>query len=79
MLFVMSGLRLIGIMLIVMGAIALVYEGFSYNKDKEVLRIGDASITATTKERVRIPPWVGFVMIGGGVLLLVIPRKSIHG
>lgn len=74
----MSGLRLIGIILIVMGAIALAYEGFSYNRNKEVLRIGDASITATTKEKVRIPPWAGFAMIGGGVILLIIPRRSVR-
>ncbi len=74
----MSGIRLIGIILIVVGALALAYEGFSYSKNKEVLRIGDASITTTTKERVRIPPWAGFAIIGGGVLLLVIPRKSVH-
>ncbi len=67
----MSGLKLSGIILVVIGAIFLAYQGFSYTKKHEILRIGDASVTATTKERVNIPTWAGFVVVGAGIVLLV--------
>lgn len=71
----MSGIKVLALALIIAGAIALAYEGITYNKTREVLRIGDASITATTKEHVRIPLYVGFALVAGGVALLFVDRR----
>jgi hypothetical protein len=68
--------RVLSIILIVLGALALAYQAFTYNKRSELFRVGDASVTATTKETVRIPPYVGFILIGAGaVLLFARPRR----
>ena len=72
----MSGMKIAGIILIVLGALALGYQKFSYNKKHELFKIGDASATVTARETKSIPPWVGFVAVGAGVALLVIPRKK---
>lgn len=66
----------LAIILIVLGALALAYQGFSYNKNEEVLKIGDASISATTKKRVSVPPYVGFILLGSGVALFIFSSKK---
>lgn len=66
----------LAITLIVLGALALAYQGFSYRKNDEVLKIGDASISATTKKRVNVPPYVGFILLGSGVALLIFNSKK---
>lgn len=63
----MNGLKILGIILIVAGAIALAYKGFSYNKKHELL---DGVLTVKTRERVNVPIWVGFVLVGGGIALV---------
>ncbi len=74
--FILVGMKMAGIILIVLGAIALAYQGFSYSKRSEVLRIGDASVSATTKEHVNVPPWAGFVLVGVGVALTIGSRRT---
>ena len=72
----MSGLKVLGLVLIVLGALALGYQKFSYNKKRELFRIGEASATVTTTETKAIPTWVGFALVGGGIVLLLVPRKK---
>lgn len=69
-------MKILGIVLIILGAVALAYKGFSYNKQHEVLRLGEHSITATTKERVNVPIWAGFLLLGGGVALVMMGKKK---
>ncbi len=71
----MSTFKTFGIILIVAGAIALGYQTISYNKQHELFRVGDASATVTTTETKQIPMWVGFALVGVG-LLVGIHRKA---
>jgi uncharacterized membrane protein YidH (DUF202 family) len=61
----------IGVLLIVLGGLALAYQGFNYNHDKQVMDVGSLHITAETQRRVSIPPIVGGLALLGGVVLLV--------
>ena len=70
-------MKIIGIILIVIGALALAREGFSWSRNRDVVKIGDARITATTKEKVNVPPYVGFILVGVGVGLLLFGRKTV--
>ena len=72
----MSGLRILGIILVVLGALALAYQKFSYKKEHELFRIGETAATVTTTETKRVPPWVGFALVGGGLILLILPKKK---
>lgn len=67
---------IIGIVLIVAGALALVYQGISYNRDRTVLEVGPISATAETRETIPIPPVVGGLAIAAGVVLLVMSRRE---
>ena len=65
---------LIGILLIVFGAIVLVLRGVSYVKDKDKVDLGIATVTTTT--RGFIPPWVGGVALIAGLALVFTGRKG---
>ena len=68
---------LVGIILIVLGALALAYQGFSYTREEKVLDVGPIHATAEKHEHVSIPPILGgLVLIGGIGILLVGRRKS---
>jgi hypothetical protein len=66
----MSGVKVIGLVLLVAGLAALAYGGFSYTKEKGDVNIGPVEIEVTEKERVNIPMWAGIAAaVVGGVLL----------
>jgi len=73
----MDAMKILAIVLIAAGVLALVYGGFSYISDTNTTRIGPIKITTQDKERVNIPIWAGVVAIAAGaVLLLAKNRKS---
>jgi hypothetical protein len=67
----MKPFTLIGIVLVVLGALALAYQGINYTRQEKVLDIGPIHATAETHERIPLPPIVGGLALIGGVVLLV--------
>lgn len=67
----MGPLRMAGIVLIVVGALALAYGGFSFTKETHKAEIGPLKLSVQEKERVNVPQWAGFGAIIAGVVLLV--------
>ncbi len=69
----MSATKVIGVVLIVAGVLALVYRGFTYTKETHTAKIPivNAEIKVEDKERVTIPTWAGVaaVVVGGALLL----------
>lgn len=71
----MNSTKIAGIVLIVAGALALAYGGFSFTKNTEKAQIGPLSLTVKEKETVNIPMWAGVGAIVVGGLLLVMGGK----
>lgn len=71
----MGAQKIVAILLIVAGALALAYGGFTYTKDTHTADLGPLELTVKDRERVNIPLWagVGAIVIGG--ILLVAGRK----
>ena len=68
---------LIGILLIVVGVIALAYGGYSSFTTKEnVAKLGPLEINKEEERRVPTGPIVGGLCVVGGIILLVTNRKS---
>jgi drug/metabolite transporter (DMT)-like permease len=72
----MKPITWIGIVLAVLGALALAYQGISYTRQERVLDIGPIHATAEKHERIPIPPIVGGMALIGGAVLLVIGAKQ---
>jgi uncharacterized membrane protein YidH (DUF202 family) len=68
--------KLIGILLIVFGVVALAVGGISYTKREKVLDIGP--LQATTEEHKTIPlsPIVGLAAVAGGIALVMVGGKA---
>ena len=61
----------LGILLVTLGLLALVYQGFTYTRQEKVLDVGPIHATAERHERVSIPPIFGGLAVAGGIALLV--------
>ena len=72
----MNPIRIAGIVLIVAGALALAYGGFSYTKETHKAEIGPLKFSVQEKDRVNVPQWAGLGAILAGVVLLVVGRKK---
>jgi len=72
----MKAITLIGIVLVVLGALALAYQGINYTRQEKVLDIGPIHATAEKQERIPLPPVVGGLALVGGVILLVVGAKK---
>lgn len=69
--------RILAIALIVAGALALAYGGFTYTKSTSEAELGPISIEVKDKERVNIPMWTGIAaIVVGGVLLVSGGKKA---
>ena len=66
----MSSMKMVAFVLILVGALALAYGGFSYTKETHDADIGPIHMSVDEKERVNIPVWAGIgAIVLGGVLL----------
>ena len=71
----MGASKIIAILLLVVGAASLAMGGFSYTKDKTVVKLGSLEVSAKEKEQVNLPVWLGVGAIAVGGLLLVFGRR----
>ncbi len=68
-------MKLSGLVLVSLGIIALVYGGFSYDRERTVLEVGSIRATATEHHTIPLSPIAGVAAIVGGLVFLVIPRR----
>ena len=66
----------LGLILVVLGVLALVYQGFTYTTQKKVLDVGPIQATKQEHHSVPLPPILGALALIGGVVILVSDRKS---
>ena len=72
----MSAVKIVGIVLIAAGILALAYGKFSYTKETHEVKIGALELSMKDKETVNVPVWAGVgAIVVGGVLLLVPIKK----
>jgi len=67
----MKPIAVLGLVLIVFGLAALVYQGITYTSKETVIDIGPLHATADREKTVRLPPVVGIASVAGGVVLLI--------
>jgi multidrug transporter EmrE-like cation transporter len=64
--------KILGVILIVAGVIALVYGNFSYTRETHEAKIGPVELTVKDKENVEVPTWAGIASIVAGSVLLLL-------
>jgi len=69
-------MRIAGIILVVIGVLALAYQGITYTTHKKVLDIGPIQATKEEHKTIPIPPIIGTLALIGGVVILATGRRA---
>ena len=64
-------MKAIGVVLIVVGIVALAYGGFSWTTKEKVVDIGPVEVTQNKTRSMPLPPVAGGICIVAGVIVLV--------
>ena len=67
---------LIGIILVVIGIIALAYHGITYTTREKVVDIGPIQMSADKTKTIPLPPILGGIALVGGIVLVVAGSKK---
>jgi TRAP-type C4-dicarboxylate transport system permease small subunit len=64
-------MRVIAIVILAAGILALVYGGFSYTQQTHEAKLGPLEVSVSENRRVNVPIWAGVVLavVGGGLML----------
>ncbi len=70
-------MKVTGLILLVVGLVALIYGGIKYTTQKREVDLGPIQINKTEHHNIPIPPLAGIVSIAaGGALLFASGRQS---
>jgi hypothetical protein len=73
----MKGIVIVGVLLIVVGVLALAYQGITYTKREKVLELGPFKAEVEREKTIPLPPILGGLALSGGIVLEVAgSRKS---
>jgi ABC-type Na+ efflux pump permease subunit len=65
----------IGMGLIVIGVVALIYQGITYTTREKVLDVGPLEVTAERRKTIPLPPVLGGLALAGGIVLVVVGSR----
>jgi drug/metabolite transporter (DMT)-like permease len=63
---------LVGVILIVLGAVALAYQGITYTSQEKVVDLGPLKVEAKKEKTIPLPPLLGALLLVGGVVLVAV-------
>jgi hypothetical protein len=69
-------MRLLGIILIVAGALSLIYKGITYTKQEKLVDIGPIQASVDKQKTIPFSPVMGGVLLATGVVLVLADRRS---
>ncbi len=72
----MKSLSITGLLLIVLGIVAFAYQGITYTTQEKVVDLGPLQMTAEKTRTIPLPPIMGAIALVGGIVLLVIGKRS---
>lgn len=72
----MQGIRLVAVVLIILGILALAFGGFSFTKERHRAHLGPIDLSFSEKEHVNVPMWAGIaaIVVGAGMLVAGKPK-----
>ena len=73
----MKPVTLVGVALIILGVLALAYQGITYTTREQIVDLGPLKASVDKKKSIPLPPIVGALALAGGVVMVFIgSRKS---
>jgi uncharacterized membrane protein len=72
----MKAATIVGIVLIVLGVVALAYQGITYTTREEVVDLGPLRVEAEEQRSIPLPPILGGLALVGGVVLVAVGARQ---
>jgi hypothetical protein len=72
----MKPISMIGILLVVLGALALAYQGITYTHREKIIDVGPIHATADEQKTIPLPPIIGAIALAGGITLLIMGGRQ---
>ena len=72
----MKPVTVVGVVLIILGVVALAYQGVTYTTREKVVDLGPLKITADKENRIPLPPILGGLALAGGVVLVIVGARG---
>ncbi len=70
----MNAVKMLAIVLIVAGTLALAYGGFTYTKDTQQAKLGPIELSIKETQTVNVPVWAGVGALVAGMILLFVRK-----
>jgi uncharacterized membrane protein len=71
----MRPVTVVGIILIVLGVVALAYQGITYTTSEKVVDLGPLQVEARRERTIPLPPLLGGLALAGGIVLLIVGSR----
>ena len=71
----MKPATIVGVILIVLGVVALAYQGITYTTKEKVVDLGPLKVEANKEKTIPLPPIVGVAALVGGVVLVAVSAR----
>jgi hypothetical protein len=72
----MTGKTTLGTALVIIGLVALAYQGLAYTTQKKVIDIGPIKATKEEHHTIPLPPILGALALVGGIVVIVSDRRG---
>jgi hypothetical protein len=71
----MKATGIVGIILIIVGVVALIYGGITYTSHKKSVNVGPVHASASTHKTIPLPPVLGGVLLAAGIVLMALGAR----
>jgi uncharacterized membrane protein HdeD (DUF308 family) len=72
----MKPVVVVGVVLCILGVIALTYQGITYTTREKVVQLGPIEATKKTEKTIPLPPLLGGMTLAVGVVLIIAGSKK---
>ena len=72
----MSARTMLGIALVLIGVVALAYQGLTYTTQEKFINIGPIQATREEHHTIPLPPILGSLALAGGIAVILPDRRG---
>ena len=72
----MKPATVIGVILIVIGIVALAYQGITYTTREKVVDLGPLKVEAKRERTIPLPPVIGVIALVGGIVMVAVSGRK---
>jgi uncharacterized membrane protein len=72
----MKPVAMLGIVLIVLGVVALAYQGITYTTREKVVDLGPLKVETKKEKTIPLPPVLGGLALAAGVVLVIVGSRG---